>query len=88
MAEVYNKADEVLIWLGESYKNSDLMIAFIPKISTQNASQMIEDASNGSSWKALEHSCVVHGFPKNGLSRKLLLHNKLHSAMGMNESPG
>lgn len=52
MAEIYSKADEVLIWVGDDYYDGHLAMQFIPRMCTQEIDRLIEDKQNGRSWRA------------------------------------
>ena len=53
MGEIYSKASDVIIWLGEENYDSDLAMKFIPEISVQGLDQLAGRQSTGESWKAL-----------------------------------
>jgi hypothetical protein len=54
MAQIYRKATNVCVWLGESDESSKLALEFIPKIlNLSSLDNELEDESRLKSWKAL-----------------------------------
>lgn len=53
MADIYSKASNVIIWLGEADRDSDLAMKFIQEISVRELDRLAGSESTGESWRAL-----------------------------------
>jgi hypothetical protein len=53
MADIYSKALNVAIWLGEAAEESDLAMKFIREISVTELDQLAADKNRGNAWRAL-----------------------------------
>lgn len=53
MAEIYRRATEVVIWLGEATSDSDAAMEFVMNISTRDIDKLATDPESSQAWRAL-----------------------------------
>jgi hypothetical protein len=74
MAEIYNEADNVCIWLGESTETSHAAIAFIPEMLDLTAfDKLIRDQESADKWFALAESMRNSWFNRRWVVQELAL---------------
>lgn len=74
MAEIYSKAEDVLIWLGKEYNASSTAMEFIPKIlDLEQSDALISKESNRKQWTALADLMRREWFNRRWVVQELVL---------------
>ena len=74
MAEIYSKAEGVLIWLGKEYNASNTAMMFIPKIlDLEQSDALISKESNRKQWIALADLMKRDWFSRRWVVQELIL---------------
>ena len=83
MAEIFSKAQDVLIWLGKEYNASSIAMDFIPKIlDLEQSYALISKESNRKQWTALADLMKREWFSRRWVVQELILAKKRYLYCG------